>query len=426
MASYIERRNNMKDVEQILAKNTYGGNVAANLIDDNPNTHWVSDAPGPQIIKIKLVSPKRYTSYEMTGAMSGDIKGPERWVLQGSNDDSTWSDLHIASNQPYWSAGEKRTFTFENSSAFLYYRLNEVYSPGSNWVPLAEINLLEPVKKILTTDDFKNHGMTDLSAIPESAWSQLSDNFKILVLTKDTSINSAAVNVTAAPKRMLVMQETDMVFEKPIKSFTLTGTVQNSSVLKVIASNDSGATWKTFDGAVWNTVNTSNLDDVSTKGMDIATFNGIAQEVWKPFLAGEKLRLAYYLDLAVTTDTLTLDKLSYETIPVVSKSPKLSGIKIESDALTIEGRLKDLERLNAINMAKLNFKSNALLQSEKYALHDMVIDTCDADEMVTVSSGGSGELNQEFSFSNPVSLGAGKLSELSLASFTNIKKVEVK
>ncbi|MFE9081929.1 discoidin domain-containing protein [Bacillus mobilis] len=416
----------MKDVAEILVSTSYGGGLAANLIDENPNTYWLSQAPGPQEIRMKLTSPKKFTSYEMTAAMSGDVKGPERWVLQGSDNAVGWADLHVVSNQSAWSAGEKRVFTFENKVTYAYYRLNEIYSPGNNWVPLAEVNLLEPAVKALTTDDFKKYGMTDLSVIPESAWGELSENFKILVLTKDTSINSASVNVTAVPKRMLVIQETDMAFEKPIQSFTLGATVQNSSVLKVIASTDSGTTWKAFNGSAWSTVDKDNLSDVNAKGMNIATFNGITPEVWKPFLAGMKMRLAYYLDLAASTDSLVLDKLTYETVPVVAKSPKLSSIKVESDSLTIEGRLKDLERLNTINMAKLNFKSNALLQSEKYALHDMVVDTCDTDEMVTVSSGGSGELNQEFNFSNPVSLGAGTLSELSIASMTNIKKVEVK
>ncbi|UYX56199.1 glycine rich domain-containing protein (plasmid) [Bacillus thuringiensis] len=123
-----------------------------------------------------------------------------------------------------------------------------------------------------TVDEFKQHGMTDLSVIPESAWNQLeSDNIKILVLTKDTSINSASVNVTAIPKRQLIMQETDMIFEKPIKSFTLTGTVQNESVLKIIASNDSGATWKAFNGVSWYPVDISDLDDIKSKGLECCT-----------------------------------------------------------------------------------------------------------------------------------------------------------
>lgn len=278
-----------------------------------------------------------------------------------------------------------------------------------------------------TVDEFKQYGMTDLSVIPESAWNQLeSDNIKILVLTKDTSINSASVNVTAIPKRQLIMQETDMIFEKPIKSFTLTGTVQNESVLKIIASNDSGTTWKAFNGVSWHPVDINDLDDVKSKGMDIATFNGITQVAWKPFLSEMKLRLAYYLDLNAVTDTLLIDKLAYETVPVVSNSPKLHSIKIETNSLTIEGRLKELERINAINMAKLNFKSNALLKSEKYKMHDMVIDTCESDNMKIIASSGAGETQQEIAFSNTVKLGSGKVSELNLASITNIKKIEVK
>jgi hypothetical protein len=67
-------------------------------------------------------------------------------------------------------------------------------------------------------------------------------------------------------------------------------------------------------------------------------------------------------------------------------------------------------------------KSNALLKSEKYKMHDMVIDTCESDSMKIIASSGAGETKQEVAFSNTVELGSGKVSELSLASFTNIKE----
>ncbi|MES9780219.1 MULTISPECIES: hypothetical protein [Bacillus cereus group] len=417
----------MKDVKQIYDVDQLGVYLASNLIDESTATKWVSGNDNMQTMTIQFTSPKRFTSYEMTYTEDTEYKGPKQWVLVGANDyRSTGTILHTVSDQAEWSPKEKRTFTFENPSEYLYYRFINMYYASGFWVQLSEVNFIEPVVKVLTTDDFKKYGMTDLSVIPESAWSQLSDNFKILVLTKDTNINSASANVTAAPKRMLVMQEADMRFEKPIKSFTLAGTVQNKSVLKVIASNDSGATWKAFDGSIWNTVNINSLDDVEVKGMDMNMFNGITQEVWKPFLSGMKLRLAYYLDIGSATDSLIIDKLSYETVPVVGKSPKLNGIKIETNNLTIEGRLKELERINAINIAKLNFKSNALLQSDKYEMHDMVIDTCELDSMKTISSSGAGELQQEIEFSNAVELGLGKVSEIDISTLMNIQKIEVK
>jgi hypothetical protein len=278
-----------------------------------------------------------------------------------------------------------------------------------------------------TVDEFKTHGMTDLTALTEAVISQLSDNFEILVLTKDTSLNAFTLETTAIPKRQVVMQETEMTLPAPIKSFTLTGTAANSSLLKVLASNDNGVTWKAHNGVDWVTVDVSNLDDVAANAMTIASFNAITEATWKPFLEGLKVRFAYYLDLNLVTDTLQLDKLAYETVPVVDKTPKLNSIKITYDDLTIEGRLKDLERINAINLAKLNFKSNALLMSEKYEMHDMVVDTCEKDEMITTSSSGVGEATQTYlTFSAPITLGDGQVTEFSLADFKKIKKVEVK
>lgn len=68
------------------------------------------------------------------------------------------------------------------------------------------------------------------------------------------------------------------------------------------------------------------------------------------------------------------------------QTPELNSIRIGYDELTVEGRLTDLERINAINMAKLNFKSNALLHSEKYNLYDMIVDTFEEDSLILVSS----------------------------------------
>ncbi|MDR4369783.1 hypothetical protein FO514_34595, partial [Bacillus cereus] len=65
-------------------------------------------------------------------------------------------------------------------------------------------------------------------------------------------------------------------------------------------------------------------------------------------------------------------------------------------------------------------------KTEKYKMHDMVIDTCESDNMKNIASTGAGETKQEVAFSNTTELGSGKVSELSLASITNIKKIEVK
>ncbi|MCD7910944.1 hypothetical protein KC480_05315 [Bacillus velezensis] len=74
---------------------------------------------------------------------------------------------------------------------------------------------------------------------------------------------------------------------------------------------------------------------------------------------------------------------------IARQTPTLKSIKINCNSLSLEGRLTDLERINAINMAKLNFKSNALLQSEKYNLYDMVVDTFEQDSLILVNENDS-------------------------------------
>ncbi|WP_252188081.1 hypothetical protein [Bacillus subtilis] len=91
------------------------------------------------------------------------------------------------------------------------------------------------------------------------------------------------------------------------------------------------------------------------------------------------------------------------------QTPILSSIKISYDELSIEGRLTDLERINAINMAKLNFKSNALLQSEKYKLYDMVIDTFEEDSLILISDSESESKASLFDINQGRYIGEGTL-----------------
>jgi hypothetical protein len=365
-----------------------------------------------------------------------DSDSPSDWTFQGW-DGKEWKILDTQVGIKDWSYRMARTFDIPNTLAFSQYKVVITKTVGvTNWLQIMEIEMYEALQEVgwkqigtapSTKEMFDTHGMTDLSVIDNEAIQQLSDVFKLIALGEDASISSLSVDVTVIPKRELVSQQEDMILPTPIKSFTLSATAENSSVLKVIASNDSGSTWKTFDGEEWQTVNADDLGDIALNGMTSDTFNSVTEDVWKAFLPDLKVRFAYYLDLGAITDTLQLDNLSYETVPVVNKTPKLNSIKVTYDDLTIEGRLKDLERINSINIAKLNFKSNAILKSEKYEMHDMIIDTCDTDEMVVVSAAGSSEKTEvNLPFTEPVSLGEGKVSEFSLSPFKSIKKVEVK
>lgn len=115
--------------------------------------------------------------------------------------------------------------------------------------------------------------------------------------------------------------------------------------------------------------------------------NALTKEQIDDLLNGSTtLRFAYYLEQEKLTDQVHVDDITISAEPSASETPVLEGIRFDYDELTIEGRLKELEKINAINMNKLNFKANALMQSEKYKLHNLVIDTFEEDSMMTTST----------------------------------------
>ncbi len=70
-------------------------------------------------------------------------RAPKDWVVQGSNDNSTWTTVATITNQTGWSSGEIRTFTCDTVATF--YRYFRVYVTANNgamtYTQIAELYL---------------------------------------------------------------------------------------------------------------------------------------------------------------------------------------------------------------------------------------------------------------------------------------------
>jgi len=80
------------------------------------DSHWASayQAAFPQYVQVDLGSGNGIaaTSYSITAGKDGkETQGPKTFTLQGSNDNSTFSDLNTQTNVASWSAEEERTYT---------------------------------------------------------------------------------------------------------------------------------------------------------------------------------------------------------------------------------------------------------------------------------------------------------------------------
>lgn len=269
-------------------------------------------------------------------------------------------------------------------------------------------DMWEPVSQELPKAElFTEQGMKDLRSIPSEAWNALRSDFDVVTYTNLVDGNQA-VRVQAIPYPQLVFAETDFSI---VEDLTITGAAND---IKILVSGDGGTTWKTFDSQ-WVEVN-ANLEEAKSKGMTIAAFNALTKEMWA--LIGDNIRLAYYIENEGKVDSVSVQKQ-----PSSIQTPSLDKVSITYDELTIEGRLKDLEEMNAINLMKLQFKANALIQASKYTLHDLVVDTFETDTAITTSSDSSQIIQK--SFNNPVTLEDGFISEITLDEFANFTRVTI-
>lgn len=217
-----------------------------------------------------------------------------------------------------------------------------------------------------TPEEMTLKGHEDLKVIPANAWADLGGDFEVVTYTNDLD-EAQKLFLEAMPKSQLVQGTTDFTNVAQLALVASTG-------VKVIVSSDSGVTWKTRTEGTWTTI-AATVDAVKVSGISVIDFNLITADQWTAL--GDKVRVAYLLE-----DEALLDKITVTKVQVTDATPSFDSMKVEYEELTLEGRLQDLERLNAINLAKLNFKANAIMQTDGYKLDDMVIDTFEKDSML--------------------------------------------
>lgn len=99
--------------------------------NDGTPTGWVSydfGAGNPKIITDYMIRP-----LAAVGMGASDPSGaPRSWTLQGSNNNTTWTDIHSITNAAPFIAGEERTYNTTNTTSYRYYRINVTAAQGAN------------------------------------------------------------------------------------------------------------------------------------------------------------------------------------------------------------------------------------------------------------------------------------------------------
>ncbi|MEW2118624.1 glycoside hydrolase N-terminal domain-containing protein [Streptomyces sp. NPDC005474] len=112
-------------------------------VDGDPGTVWRVVGAEPAVVwQADLSRAAAVTSYTLTAAPDRPRDDPRQWVLEASQDGSSWVTLDTQSpGAPFAGRGESRTFRIVNSTAYRVYRLTLAPGASSTGFQIAGIAL---------------------------------------------------------------------------------------------------------------------------------------------------------------------------------------------------------------------------------------------------------------------------------------------
>jgi poly(beta-D-mannuronate) lyase len=123
------------------------------LIDNNPATKYFINNRTSLWVQYKSTVPAIAVKYTLTSANDVPARDARDWNLQASNDSVSWVTLDTRANETFESRNLIKTFTFENTTPYLYYRLNITANNGATGTQLAEWEIYQRKTQALLMED---------------------------------------------------------------------------------------------------------------------------------------------------------------------------------------------------------------------------------------------------------------------------------
>ncbi len=106
--------------------------------DLNNNSKWL-DFNSTSFLQIQYASPIVYNQYTIVSGNDAPERDPKNWSIQGSNNGTNWVTLSTQTNQIWTSRNQARTFTFSNTTAYSYYKLDISANVSGTILQLSEL-----------------------------------------------------------------------------------------------------------------------------------------------------------------------------------------------------------------------------------------------------------------------------------------------
>ena len=253
---------------------------------------------------------RRLIAYDNTGGVLGDAvqtsintTTTETWEKLFSNLPAGRYKIKLDTTDTSDNYHLDREWYIETNQAFLVQDGSDIkkYETGS-WSTLGTGTPTEAM--------FLGSSMS-LEDVTANIASLTSPNPELLVYTpSDAASVSIVEGKLVGPKLVVQNEDISLTNVENIDSFTLTATESGTGTIRIIASFDSGATWKSYYSGAWNTIDANNLAEVETDGMTVTNFNDLTPVNWGDAVTAGKVRFAYLLKIGEITDEASVDALS--------------------------------------------------------------------------------------------------------------------
>ena len=150
------------DATLVVSKDNDGGAEAnegsLKLIDNDINTKFLTGGfPQDFWMQQNFAEAKVANKYTLTSGNDAPDRDMKSWELLGSNDGSNWEVLDTRIDQSWSERNQTREFNFDNTTPYMYYRINVLANNGSSLIQVSEwrmiyLKLLDFGPKDYTTD----------------------------------------------------------------------------------------------------------------------------------------------------------------------------------------------------------------------------------------------------------------------------------
>ncbi|MEC0210254.1 discoidin domain-containing protein [Paenibacillus ehimensis] len=141
----IMTSNNNPSPIVISASNEYDSTYLAYKAFDGSSTSRWATRNVPAWLSVDFNKEKIITKYTLVGFGADINQNLKTWTFEGSNDNSNWFILDTQINISGWQNNVKKSFQFENSTKYRYYRINISQVGNGSVGTIVEMELMEKV-----------------------------------------------------------------------------------------------------------------------------------------------------------------------------------------------------------------------------------------------------------------------------------------